>query len=165
MKVNRGRKLPRIRFEVVILSLGILIQIYSIGRTFVLPSIGLMRDTRNLSAQDRSAVIAFGDRYADYFTWVRDNTPQEAVLLIPPSELDEIMGHVGMMQFYFIPRRISNCSRSQSWDECVRLQRGEDTYILAINDFPPNSGLEETYSFLRFDGNWGLYLPNPGFAP
>ncbi|MEJ2607428.1 MAG: hypothetical protein P8Z41_12230 [Anaerolineales bacterium] len=161
MKINRDTKLPQIRFEVVILCLAILIQIYLVARSFVLPSIGLIRDTHNLTAQDRSAVIAFGDRYAEYFAWIRENTPENAVLLIPPADLDEILGHFGVMQFYFIPRRISDCPREQPWGDCIRMQRGRDTFILADKDFPPIKDLERTYSFLRFDEDWGLYLPNP----
>ncbi len=159
MKINRDTKLPQIRFEVVILCLATLIQIYLVARSFVLPSIGLIRDTHNLTAQDRSAVIAFGDRYSEYFAWIRENTPENAVLLIPPADLDEILGHVGLMQYYLIPRRLSDCPNSQTWGECMRIQKGEDTYILAIEDFPPSDELRNTYSYRSFDGSWGLYLP------
>ena len=161
MNINVGKKPLRINIEVVILCLGFLIQIFVVVRSFVLPSIGLIRDTHNLTAEDRSAVIAFGDRYAEYFAWIRENTPENAVLLIPPADLDEILGHVGVMQFYFIPRRISDCPRGQPWDKCVRIQQGQDTFILAVEDFPPHEELESTYSFLRFDDDWGLYLPYP----
>jgi hypothetical protein len=161
MKINEGKKPLRIKIDIVILCLGLLIQIYVVAHSFILPSIGLIRDTHNLTAQDRSAVIAFGDRYGDYFKWIRENTPENAVLLIPPLEFDEILGHFGVMQFYFMPRRISDCPREQPWDECIRVQRGQDTFILAVEDFPPNKALENTYSFLRFDEEWGLYLPYP----
>jgi hypothetical protein len=159
MNINVGKKPLRINIEVAILCLGFLIQILVVVRSFVLPSIRLIRDTHNLTAEDRSAVIAFGDRYAEYFAWIRENTPENAVLLIPPADLDEILGHVGVMQFYFIPRRISDCPNSQTWGECMRIQKGEDTYILAIEDFPPSDELRNTYSYRSFDGSWGLYIP------
>jgi hypothetical protein len=165
VKISYRDKSIRISVEAIVLLLSVLLQFYLLTESFIIPSIKLFRDTHNLAAEERSAVIAFGDRYAEFFSWIRENTPEDAVVLIPPAELDFILGHVGVMQFYLMPRQLSDCPQDQAWDECMRVQRGEDTYILAIDHFPPNDELEMMYSFIPFDENWGIYLPKSGSAP
>jgi hypothetical protein len=157
---NRLLKSMNLNLTKVLISLAIFVQIFILVQITIKPVAVEILSVRAYPARDRSAKIGFGEEIADYITFINDNTSEDDFVLIPPRVTHDVLGHVGLMQYYMMPRRISNCAPGQSFAECFLVQGGPNTIILAVNDFPPIGIDDELYQFLPFGSAWGVYVPN-----
>lgn len=142
-----------------LLSLVVIVQLFVLVQSTLIPALMEILDTRDYQAVERSAMIAFGDDIAEFIRFVGERTNEVDFVLIPSPEAHEVMSHVGIMQYYLIPRNVSNCPINQSFQECFQIQGGPKTSILSVNGFPPIGPDEEEYWYESFDQNWGIFIP------
>jgi hypothetical protein len=116
---------------------------------------------RAMDAKERSAMIAFGRNFKDYMAFIRDNVPEDAILLTPPASVDTVLGHQGLMNYYLFPRQLSNCPANAVIESCILSLRGPNTYFIAVRSFPPRSAAEEVKEFIPYDDQRGIYVPKP----
>ena len=112
------------------------------------------------SAVDRSASILFGSEFAGYMEFLRRQVPENGTLVLPPEEGDEVLGHVGLMSYFLFPRSIVDCPSGEPVEPCIRELRGGSTYLLRVGDFPPAAAAEASKTFVPFDDNRGVYVPD-----
>jgi len=114
---------------------------------------------QGLPATERSARIAFGDRFGDFIVFVSINVPVARRVVIPPMQTDSAFGDVGLMQYFLFPREIVNCPSGPDLASCVRSLTGAQTCILRIGDFPAPEDVPPSKGYLPFDAERGLYCP------
>lgn len=125
---------------------------------------------RGAPAVERSAQIAFGDEFADFMSFVRENVPVTAKLVVPPKGLDPLYGDIGMMQYFLRPRRIIDCPLGVDLAPCIGSLTGKSTYLLAVPGFPPLPEAGLNRHLIAFNGERGVYAPRaptadaPGFV-
>jgi hypothetical protein len=90
--------------------------------------------------------------------FLRDTLPEDARLILPPRTFNTAYEHIGMMQYFLIPRDIHNCGRNEV-KACVQRATGEKTYILAVYYFPPRDLARQTRRQIHYDENRGLFAP------
>lgn len=95
--------------------------------------------------------------------FVRRVVPPDATLVIPREEQHYLYGHEGMMEFFFFPRQVINCPTSQpsEVEACIRSLRGDTTYFLRVEGFPPEEAAETSKIYIGLDDTHGVYVPRP----
>lgn len=151
---SRSRKLT-----LGVLILGFVIQLAFLFTSTINPQVKAVWEVRKLEPIDRSAHLSFGDTFADYISFLHEYVPPEATLVIPRQDTDYVLGHVGIMQYYLIPRKIINCGLDAIVEECIRNLGGSNTYILAIDAFPPREEALLRREYVAFDDHRGIYIP------
>ena len=115
---------------------------------------------RQYDSLERSARLSYGAAFAEYISFIRANSPDDAVVVLPSFQDDPVFGHTGFMQYFLFPRNLSNCPGEMTWTSCLAEVDGPRTYILAINAFPPQGGMGLEKVYLPFDEDRGLFAPN-----
>lgn len=139
--------------------LAFIIQFAVLAQNIIGPAAIEILDVRNDQAPERSAVIGFGDEFAGYIAFILEKTNEDGFVLIPYRETHEVLGNEGIMQYYLIPRRITNCPLDQPFEECLLTQGGSRTSILSLNEFPPVAIDDGKYLFVPFNEDWGIFIP------
>lgn len=145
----------------VLILLAFIIQFAVMAQSIIEPMAREILDVRNEQAPERSAVISFGDGIAGYIAFIIDRTDKDEFVLLPYRENHEVLGNEGLMQYYLIPRRITNCPFDQPFEKCLLIQGGSRTSILSLNGFPPVAIDDGKYLFVPFNEDWGIYIPIP----
>lgn len=149
------------RVGVLILGLACLVQLILIVRVEFLPLREKVRSVRALPAQERSAILSFGDDFAAYVAFLNDRIPEEATVVVPPMNIDNVFGNAALMQYFLFPRRIINCSGELSPEECVDRFHKERVYFLASGNYPYAKQLESGSNFISFTDRRGVLVPPP----
>lgn len=153
--------LPRERVVILVLGLAVLAQLVLLLRVGILPLREQVRSVRDLPALERSAILSFGDSFSAYVQFLTEAIPEDATVVVPPDEVDSVLGHEGLMQYFLFPRRITNCPRSESPEVCIERMKEESAYFLAVGEYPPRFPLESWSSMRSFDERRGVFAPNP----
>lgn len=114
---------------------------------------------RAMNAKERSAMLAFGRNFKDYMAFLKAHVPEDAILITPPPNVDGVLGHQGLMNYYLFPRKLSNCPASEPIEACISSLRGPNTYFIAVRSYPPPSLADSVKDFIRYDDERGLYVP------
>ncbi len=114
-------------------------------------------------AWERGARWALGDHFADYVSFVHRLTDDTSSIVLPPHSIIQPYAEVGLMQFYFFPRKVYNCGPNEA-AKCMYRARTEHTYVLAMPHFPPPEEALKYKVYVPFDDKFGLYVP-PGKVP
>ena len=149
------------RISIILISLSVAIQIGLVITTFILPLRNRIQGVRQLPRWERSITLSFGDDFAAYMGFLADVIPEEATVVLPPVEIDSTLGNVGLMQYFLYPRRITNCPRDMTFDDCATLYSGERTYILVVEGFSSADGAAPRKTYVQFDDRRGVYEPGP----
>ncbi len=160
MKTIPSLRISRSNLRVVLVAVAFFVQIVIIFLSIIKPLAIEITSTRGYQATERSAILGFGDRFAQYIEFIQKRTPNTEFLLIPYRETNEVLGNEGIMQYFLLPRKISNCPLNQPSEECLRIQAGPNTFILSVDGFPPQDIKESTYQYDPFDDQWGIYIPS-----
>ena len=115
------------------------------------------------SALERSAVYLSGSRFAEYMEFLREQIPQDGIVIITTGMVGGETGHEGMMEYYLHPREIINCVSGHPIEECVPALSKNDTYVLAVGEFPPDELICQFKEFVPFDPKFfyrGVYIPS-----
>jgi hypothetical protein len=113
-------------------------------------------------ARQRAARLAFGGSFADFIQFLNDEIPEDAMVVLPPSEHDPTLGHLGLMQFLLFPRPLTNCPRMRDWGTCKLNYYGDRTYVISVRGFPPRDEPFSSKRYVGFDDRRGLFVPDVG---
>ncbi len=147
------------KLSVGVLFLGFVIQLVFLFTSIIGPQVKAVWGVRKLQPLERSAHLSFGDRFSSYISFLQEHVPLDATLVIPRQEGDYVLGHVGIMQYYMIPREIVNCASDAIVEDCIRNLGGTNTYILAVGKFPPQEQALLRKNYVAFDEYRGVYVP------
>jgi hypothetical protein len=114
---------------------------------------------RGTPAIERSAQIAFGSDFSDFILFIRETVPESAKLVVPPKGMEPVYGDIGLMQYFLRPRTIIDCPMGEDLVPCVRSLTGASTYILAVQDFPPQADAGLYRNLVAFSDTRGVYVP------
>ncbi len=118
-------------------------------------------------ALERSAVYASGNRFSEYMAFLWEQIPEDATVIITTGMVGGETGHEGIMEYYLHPRKIINCASGRPIEECIPAFSKEDTYVLAVGEFPPDKLISQFKEFVPFDPDHfyrGVYIPaHPSF--
>ena len=82
--------------------------------------------------------------------------------MLPPHSILVPYAEVGLMQFYFFPRKVYNCGPNEA-QACMYRARTQHTYVLAVPHFPPPDEALKYKDYVAFNDSLGLYIPRlPG---
>ena len=126
--------------------------------TYLRPMGATVWRLRALPAWERTAIILHGEEIAGYLGFLRETIPENARIILPPRMRGTLFEHIGMMQYFLGPRDIHNCGPNEI-EACVQRATGENTYILALDYFPPRELASETRRFIGYNEEWGVFAP------
>jgi hypothetical protein len=154
----QDKKLWQSRAIQLVLFAAVSIQIASAGPGYIARWSRRVIDSRSLPAWERTALFLIGEDFADYVGFLREQIPEDGRVILPPHFSTDAESYVPMMQYFLFPRDIHNCGRDEV-EECVQRVRGLNTFILAIEDFPPQDLAIEHKDYIPFADDRGLYVP------
>ena len=146
-------------FVLAILILAVCGQSISTFTSVILPLAKRVISVRALPVRERSAILSFGEDFSTFIYFLNDVIPENATVVIPPFGEEPVLGHEGIIQYFLFPRRITNCPRNMSIEQCTQMYSGENTYIIAVAGFPDRESAAEIKSLLPFDDQRGIYIP------
>ena len=114
---------------------------------------------QGLPATERSARIAFGDQFGDFIQFLSAEIPPNGRLVVPPMDMESILGDIGLMQYFLFPRQIVNCPSGDDMPACVQSMTGSNTHILRTGKFPPSDAVPPAKDYQPFSADWGIYSP------
>ena len=152
------RRASRLQVTDLILIGLVIVQLVSLA-LFAQPLAARISQHQGAPATDRSARIAFGDRFGDFIHFVDVEVPPDGRVVIPPMDLDATFGDVGLMQYFLFPREIVNCPSGSELSGCVRSLIGTGTYILHVGGFPSPDDVPLSKEYSPFSTDLGLYSP------
>lgn len=158
MRGSIVRRASRLQASDLILIGLVIVQLASLA-LFAQPLAARISQHQGAPATDRSARIAFGDRFGDFIQFVDAEVPPDGRVVIPPMDLDATFGDVGLMQYFLFPREIVNCPSGDDLPGCVRSLTGAQTHILRIGTFPAPEDVPPSKGYLPFSTDLGLYSP------
>lgn len=123
----------------------------------ITPSLKRVWDLRQMGPWERSSLQQGGD-IGYYVQFLNKHIPDDALVMIPPRIPQRPVAHIGFMQYYLFPREIHNCGVDEV-PECIHRARGDRIYILSVEGFPPDDVSVERKSYIAFDQEKGLYVP------
>ena len=143
----------------VLFALALGLQVGILLLKIVVPDMQELATVRGASALDRSAILAFGDEFAAYMTFLRETVPPGAQVVVPPMAKDPVLGNIGLMQYFLLPRPIINCADGPELSACVRSMNGPTTYTLRIADYPNPRDVPPDRRLLASSPERGVYAP------
>ncbi len=146
----------------LLLLLAVAWQAAFVGKDYLVPWAKRAWRMGDTPALQRSAAFGFGTRFASYMAFLRDTIPDEAIVVRSSQRIGGPTSHEGIMQFFLFPRKITNCSVTQSFQECYQTVGGPRTYFLAVGDYPEQEDVEDALELIPFDleGFYrGVYAP------
>jgi len=159
--LHRVCRWTRTNLSVVILGIVVASQIWILFGINLPGLVQKIWSARHGSAEWRSASVHLGEDYANYIEFVKDNSPEDALIIIPKEEQVWNFGNVGLMQYHLYPRRIADCP-TDTFEECILNLRGTNTFILApTSTFPSRDLADQVKTYVPFDMDSGIYIPAP----
>ena len=108
----------------------------------------------------RSARFAYSANFADYIEFLREEIPEDALVIIPPKNVTTwALADTPTMQFFLAHRRIINCITV----DCGSVFIGrENTYILimGLDRFPGAEVRPLVENISMHNDTWGVYGPS-----
>ena len=147
--------------SILILGLIVVAQLMILFGTYIPNLVQKIWQAKASSALWRSASVHLGDNYANYIEFVKNNVPEDALVIIPKGDQVWNFGNVGLMQYHLYPRKIADCP-IDALEDCILNLTGANTYILAPSStFPPRELADQVKHFIPYDQESGLYVPLP----
>lgn len=132
-------------------------QLFTLTQNFIIPRLERVWDLRQMPYLQRSALQQGGD-IGLYIRFLRDNIPEDALVMLPPRIPQRPVAHIGFMQYFLYPREIHNCGPNEV-EACLQRSSHESIYVLGVEGFPPDGMDVPNKQFIRFDETKGLYIP------
>jgi hypothetical protein len=118
-------------------------------------------EVKDGSRLERSAVLSFGRDFYNSMMFIHHNTPGDAIVVIPPDEVDTVFGNEGLMQYFLFPRRITNCPTQSTLETCMNIFKDREAYMLIVGAYA--DALESSDDrYIPHGEDFGLYELNPG---
>jgi hypothetical protein len=134
------------------------IQIGWVSRSFLRLATGKVWANRHLDAVSRSADVAYGHDYMLYVQFLRDEIPEDAIVVLTRTDGQPQYDSSPFLQYFLIPRTVVDCP-SGPMETCLLELGGPDVY------FTYGRGAllpEATAAWLRivpFDEDRGVLAP------
>jgi hypothetical protein len=158
---SRGGHLPHGRLLIPALLVALAVQGVVLVEGTLWPLAQRVWEVRREPPLERSARLAFGDSFAGYIQFLREEVPEDARVVVPPKALVPAYGDIGLMQYFLAPRQIVDCPAGPDLPACVASMDGNKTYILSIPEFPPRESVPENKAYREHGQGYGLYTPRP----
>jgi hypothetical protein len=142
----------------VVAGLAGLLQLLVVGGDYALPAISDSWVRREMPAWERAAIFEEGEDFAGLIAFLRTQIPEDGRLILPPSQPQRLLAHVGFMQYFLFPRDIHNCGVGEV-EACILRVVGSKTYILALPDFPPRGLAERSKYYIPYSDDYGVFAP------
>ena len=143
---------------VLLLGFAVLFQgTIGVGR-HVLPQLNQVRKLWALPAWERTAVLLEGKDFLDYLRFLHEVIPEDARVILPPRRPPSVFSNIYYAQYFLFPRDLHNCGVNEV-EACVRRATGPNTYILALDNFPPRDLASEHRIYIPFDEEIGVFAP------
>jgi len=150
----------RIKKPIVIGLFGLLIIINLINIAPDMGSFGLgILKNLNRSGAWRGAKFARSSNFADYLMFLREEVPENGIVILPPEEVSMFpLSSTNAMQFFLDPREIKNCT---TIDCGANFVGRENTYILimGLSKFPGEIIRDQAENIRMHNDTWGVYGP------
>ncbi len=142
----------------LLLSAALIVNLVTIARSYAAPTLKQVWQLRDSPAWERAAYLLEGRRFGGFVSFVRETTPDDARIILPPRLPPRTTAHVDLMQYFLYPRDIHNCGIAEV-EACVLRVRGSNTYILSVKGFPPRDLAEESKHLIPYQDELGVYAP------
>lgn len=150
--IPKFQKYSRQTFYVILIFINLVLLVPEVG-SFTL---GIIRNI-NRDGMWRSAKFANSSNLADYLEFLKQEIPEDAVVIIPPEEVSSwALSDSPAMQFFLAPREIKNCT---TIDCGTAFLDKENTYtlIMGLNRFPGDI-VEGRHDNIRmYNDTWGVF--------
>jgi hypothetical protein len=142
------------------LALIVALQALIVMTQYAIPWAGKIWPLRHDAALVRGGTlaVAFGKDVTDYIVFARSLIPDQGTVVIPPEGTAEAISNRFLMQFYFFPRQIHQCT-DVAMELCLSSLPHAETYILACGQTHLGEFLGERFTYHAFKTDCGLYSP------
>jgi len=155
-----GHLLSRYNIALLLLLVGTVYQLGHLANRFIWPRAQQYWSLRSYSAWERSALLSEGDDFLEDVSFLREEIPESAKVVVPPHSFVSKAGpytFVSFMQYFLFPREVLNCGEDVA--VCVRGLTGGTSYILRLGEFPPPLAAREHKEYVPFRDEMGVYVP------
>ncbi len=155
----------QIKKSIVIGLFGVLIFINLMVIVPDMGSFGLgILSNLNRTGTWRSAKFARSENFADYLMFLREEIPENGIVILPPEEVSMwTLSNTNSMQFFLDPREIKNCT---TIDCGANFIGKENTYILimGLSQFPGKIIQNQAANIRMHNDTWGVFGPEDGLG-
>jgi hypothetical protein len=151
----------RVGWQGAILAAAFFAGVFQLGvvaRDYMGPLLGMTWEMRALPAWHRAALVQEGEAFAGLVSFLRDEIPEGARVVLPPTRPERPVAHIGFMQYFLFPRDIHNCGYNEV-DDCILRVVGPNTYVIGLPDFPPRELALRSKRFIQFQDDYGVFAP------
>jgi hypothetical protein len=142
----------------ILLAAALIVNLFTLARSYAAPTLKQVWQLRDSPAWERAAYLLEGGRFGGFVSFVRDTTPEDARVILPPQQPPRVTAHVDLMQYFLYPRDIHNCGINEV-EACILRVTGPNTYILSVRGFPPRDLAEESKRLIPYQDELGIYAP------
>jgi hypothetical protein len=144
----------------ITLAVAVILQTWIVLDDFVLPLRKRIRTVAELSVLERSAYLSFGDEFAKFLSFLREHVPEDAVIVVPSMDEDEVYGNAALMHYFLYPRSVTQCNSGEVFENCVRRHGRDEQYILSTLEYHAGEMLSfDDKLWIPFKGELGVYAP------
>ena len=108
----------------------------------------------------RGANFTAGVNFANYVSFLIENIPEKATVVIPPTGVGPMaLSRTPYMQFFLAPREVVNCTSLDS--QCPADLAASGAYVLVNTEagFPGDQVIKQPERLRMFNDTWGVYPP------
>ncbi len=152
--ILRIHKYSRQTFYIILILINLVLLVPEVGSF----SLGIIRNI-NHDGMWRSAKFANSSNLADYLEFLKQEIPEDAVVIIPPEEVSSwALSDSPAMQFFLAPREIKNCTTIDCGTASLDK---ENTYtlIMGLNQFPGDNIQGRDVNIRMYNDTWGFFGP------
>jgi hypothetical protein len=147
--------------SVLLLGLAVLFQGYVSVSSHIVPELQQVRRLWALPPWERTALLLEGRDFLAYLRFLHEVIPEDARIILPPRRPPSVFSNIYYAQYFLFPRDLHNCGVNEV-EACVSRATGPNTYILALDNFPPRDLASEHRIYIPFDGEIGVFAPPSG---
>jgi hypothetical protein len=142
-----------------LLAVGFVIQALVLSQVAIKQLWPRLLSVRSESTISRSATIAFGDEFDSFIDFLLQHIPEDGLVVLPPKGSDIRFSDEFLMQFYLMPRVLTNCPEPEQFLTCLRDRSGPRTFMISVGANPDPRITEIFGTYLPHSGEFGLYAP------
>lgn len=146
------------RASLILLVLSILYQGSLAFERFLKPELQRTLRVWSPPAVERAALFLEGEDFLGYIRFLREHIPEDARVILPPHQPPSTFSNLYFVQYFLFPRDLHNCG-SDEVEACIERVTGSNTYVLALEQFPPRALASRHKLYVPFNSEIGLFVP------
>ena len=146
------------RASFILLVLSVIYQGFLAFERFLKPELQRTLRVWSLPAIERAALFLEGEDFLGYIRFLREHIPEDARVILPPHQPPSTFSNLYFAQYFLFPRDLHNCG-SDEVEACIERVTGPNTYILALEHFPPRALAAMHKRYVPFNAEIGLFVP------